>query len=319
MLPLRGTVQHYDWGDPEFIPRLLGIEPDGRPWAELWLGTHPSGPTLLASGTPLVETSGELPYLMKVLAAARPLSLQTHPDAAQARAGYDAGRYADPNAKPELLCALTRFEALCGIRPAAATIDLLERIGARDLARVVDAEGPGGALDAIYRGRLATVPVVEACSRHRLPETAWVGRLESMYPGQPSVVATLLLNLVVLEPGQAIALGAGNLHAYLGGAGIELMGPSDNVIRGGLTTKAVDVDELLRIVDPSPLAEPVLPLSDRYRLADTGIALLGLEPGDAHRSTGHELGIELDGSAWYLAPGEEIVVDHRAYVVTSAS
>src|SRR4051794_6062880 len=106
-----GIVQHYAWGDHEFIPRLLGRAPDGRPWAELWLGTHPNGPALLADGRPLLEVTGPLPYLLKVLAAAEPLSLQAHPSRAQAVAGYDAGRYPDPEPKPELLCALTPFTA----------------------------------------------------------------------------------------------------------------------------------------------------------------------------------------------------------------
>ena len=105
---VHGVVQRYAWGDPVFIPSLLGVEPDGEPWAELWLGTHPSGPATLDDGRPLRDLTGELPYLLKVLAAAEPLSLQVHPDAEQARDGFDRGVYPDPNAKPELLCALTR-------------------------------------------------------------------------------------------------------------------------------------------------------------------------------------------------------------------
>jgi mannose-6-phosphate isomerase len=138
MQQIRGTVQHYAWGDTEFIPRLLGVEPDGRPWAELWLGTHDRGPAFLADGRPLVDETGELPYLLKVLAADRPLSLQTHPDAAQALDGFRRGVFPDPHPKPELLCALTPFHALCGVRPVETTVELLERLGLDELAASVD-------------------------------------------------------------------------------------------------------------------------------------------------------------------------------------
>ena len=126
---VHGVVQRYAWGDPVFIPSLLGVEPDGEPWAELWIGTHPSGAATLDDGRPLRDLTGELPYLLKVLAAAEPLSLQAHPDAEQARDGFERGVYSDPNAKPELLCALTEFDALCGIRPVEATIALLDELG----------------------------------------------------------------------------------------------------------------------------------------------------------------------------------------------
>ncbi len=126
MQRVEGVVQHYPWGDPAFIPRLLGLEPDGRPWAELWLGTHPNGPAELDDGTPLTDLTGRLPYLLKVLACAEPLSLQAHPTAAQARDGHERGVFGDPNPKPELLCALTPFHALCGVRPVDATLSLLD-------------------------------------------------------------------------------------------------------------------------------------------------------------------------------------------------
>lgn len=318
MIPIRGTVQHYDWGDPTFIPRLLGLEPDGRPWAELWLGTHPNGPSSLVDGSPLSDLTGDLPYLFKVLSAARPLSLQTHPDRSRAERGFAEGRYPDPHPKPELLCALTPFEALCGIRPVAASIELFQRLELDALADIVAIDGPGVALEAIYRRRIESGPIVEACRRLDTPETHWVLRLEEMYPGEPSVVATLLLNHVRLNPGEAIQLGAGNLHAYLAGSGLELMGASDNVIRGGLTTKAVDVDELLEVVDPTPLEQPVMPQSDRYHLEETSVALQRLEAGQSHRSQGHEIGIGPDGSTWYLPPGETMTATGIAYVVTSA-
>jgi mannose-6-phosphate isomerase len=128
------------------------------------------------------------------------------------------------------------------------------------------------------------------------------------------VAVTLLLNLVVLEPGRALRLDAGNLHAYLGGAGIELMGASDNVVRGGLTVKEVDVDELLRVFDPTPLADPVLPASARLDLPAAGVSLLRLEPGERHTAGGHELSIDTEGRCRYAAPAEDFVADATTYV-----
>jgi mannose-6-phosphate isomerase len=314
--PIRGAVQHYAWGDREFIPRFLHREPDGRPWAELWLGTHPNGPARLTDGRPLADVTGPLPFLLKVLAAAEPLSLQAHPSADQARAGFAAGRYPDPEPKPELLCALTGFEAFCGIRPVERTLPLLADLGAADLAASVRDLGPGGALAALYHGAVHTGPIVAGCRESDRPEARWVTRLDERYPGDPSVAATLLLNLVTLGPGEAIRLGAGTLHAYLGGAGVELMGASDNVVRGGLTVKPVDADDLLAVLDASPLADPVVPVASRYPLEGTSIELLRLDGRATHEASGHELVITSDGTTGYLTPGEQLDIEDglTAYV-----
>jgi mannose-6-phosphate isomerase len=314
MRRVEGVIQRYAWGDPSFLPELLGLTPDGTPWAELWLGTHPNGPTQL-DGAPLAETTGDLPYLLKVLAAAAPLSLQTHPDRARAESGFAQGIYPDPNPKPELLCALTPFEALCGVRPVAATRSLLLELGLVELADRIDVEGPGRVVTELVRGELDPRPIIDACATAAPPEAAWVRRLDALYPGDPSVAVALLLNHVVLAPGEALRLDAGNVHAYLHGAGIELMGASDNVVRAGLTVKPVDVDELLRVADLTPLDEPVLPLADRYELPGAGVALVRLEPGRRHVSTGHELGVDLAGGTWYLAPGHACDVTVESYVV----
>ncbi|HSH11555.1 MAG TPA: type I phosphomannose isomerase catalytic subunit [Ilumatobacter sp.] len=322
MQRVEGVIQHYAWGDTDFIPRLLGLQPDGRPWAELWLGTHPSGPTVLQGGSPLIELTGSLPYLLKVLAAGEPLSMQTHPDAAQAQDGFERGIFPTPDAKPELLVALTPFEALCGVRPVEATLALLHELGddqpaTEQLARVLASDGPGSALEALYRGGLDTGAVIESCQASDRPEAVWVRRLSDRYPGDPSVAATLLLNYVALEPGQALRFDAGNLHSYLRGAGIELMGASDNVVRGGLTVKPVDVDELFRIVDPTPLQDPVLSGDRRFELPAAGVALIRVDAGETHSATIHELAISLDGTTLYLAPGDELLAEHATYVVTS--
>ena len=318
MQRVHGTVQHYAWGDRSFIPDLLGVDADGTPWAELWLGTHPNGPSTLDDGTALIDVTGRLPYLLKVLAAAEPLSLQTHPNAEQARDGHARGIYPDDEAKPELLCALTPFEALCGLRPLDATLELLDGLGIGDgrLASVLATAGPGAALAGLYRGSIDPSAVVAACRTSERAEAVWIRRLDERYPGDPSVAVALLLNQVVLTPGQALRLDAGNLHAYLSGAGVELMGASDNVVRAGLTVKPVDVDELLRIADPTPLAEPVLELSRIYPLPAAGVSLVRLDAGERHCALIHELAIELTGATWHLAPGDDYVPDAEAYVVT---
>ncbi len=316
--PVVGTVQHYAWGDTDFIPRLLGVEPNGEPWAELWLGTHPNGPTMLADGTPLVDVTGDLPYLLKVLAVAEPLSLQAHPNREQARAGFERGVFGDPHQKPELLVALTEFEALCGFRPPDWTIEMLKRFGLDPLAELVGEAGSDGALEAIYHRDVDLDAPITALARSTDPLAEWVKQLSGRYGlDDPSVVAALLLNHVVLAPGEAIHLTAGNLHAYLRGTGIELMGASDNVVRGGLTAKPVDVELLLATVDTRPLRDPVIPVVDgRYALAEAGVQLVWLDPDATHTATGHELAISLDGALLYLAPGAQMTTTADTFVVT---
>lgn len=318
MQPVRGVVQHYAWGDEEFIPTLLGVEPDGRPWAELWLGTHPHGPATV-DGRQLVEIAGPLPYLLKVLSAAEPLSLQAHPTKEQAEAGFRAGRYADDQPKPELLVALTRFEALCGFRPVAATLDLLEDVGADHLRQVITGRGLGEALAGLLRRDIPSAPAVAAAVRSERPEARRVRALAERYPHDPGVAVALLLNQVVLSAGEALFLGPGNLHAYLRGAGIELMGASDNVVRGGLTAKPLDIDELLTVVDFTPVADPVRPPSDVYELDGTSIRLLRLSGPVTHLAAAHELVITSRGETGYLPPGGTLTVpaDVTAHIATT--
>jgi mannose-6-phosphate isomerase len=314
---VEGVVQHYEWGDREFIPQLLGVAGRGKPWAELWLGTHPNGPTTLTNGEPLSEITGELPYLLKVLSAAQPLSLQAHPTPEQAEEGHARGVFGDRFAKPELLVALTSFEALCGVRDADTTVKLLRSIGAIELADAVEADGPGPVMTGLYRGTIDPSATITASAASEAPEARWATKLAEMYPGDPSVVVTLLLNYVVLEPGEALHLTAGNLHSYLRGSGIELMQASDNVVRGGLTVKEVDIDLLLEVVDPTPLLQPIMEIdAGRYPLCEAGVALVKLEPGDSHTAVGHELAVALDGTTLYLSPGSPIYADSTTFVVT---
>jgi mannose-6-phosphate isomerase len=315
---VEGVVQHYAWGDPAFIPKLLGRPGRGKPWAELWLGTHPNGPTALDDGTPLLELTGPLPYLLKVLSAAQPLSLQAHPSSEQAVDGFARGVFSDDQAKPEVLVALTEFEAFCGFRPYGSTIDYLRRVGAAEFADFVQHHGEDS-LTHLYRREFRSDSTIKALDQATDAQAAWAHRLGLTYGfGDPSVAATLLMNFVTLQPGQALHLTAGNLHAYLRGSGIELMSASDNVVRGGLTAKEVDVDLLLEVVDPAPLRDPVMrDFGGRYPLPEAGVQLVHLTPGDSHRSTGHELAIALDGTTLYLSPGTQVYADSDTYVVTA--
>ncbi|MFG2105316.1 mannose-6-phosphate isomerase, class I [Micromonospora chersina] len=288
---LQGRIRDYAWGSRTAIAELQGRPvPSAGPEAELWLGAHPGAPaTVDRDGNPVSLTEllvgepehwlGErlvgrfgtrLPFLLKVLAADAPLSLQAHPDAEQARAGYaaDTGRvnYVDPYHKPELLVALSEFEALCGFRDPAESAAAIAAFGVPALEPVVAAlrTGPEGLREAVRlllswpeaerAGLVADVLAAEAAG----PDAGLARALAVDYPADPGVVVALLLHHVRLAPGEAIWMPAGNLHAYLRGTGVEIMAASDNVLRGGLTPKRVDVDELLRVLRFEVLDEPVV-------------------------------------------------------------
>lgn len=321
MRTIQGFPQHYAWGDPDAIPSILGKATDGRPWAEWWLGTHPDGASTLADGSPLADASGELPYLLKLLAAAQPLSLQTHPNAEQAMAGFERSDYRDPNAKPELLCALTQFDALCGFRPVAATASMLREINLDALASALH-DGLQSTVSALYHDEIDWHAVIDECRRHGSSEAELVTELAEQYPNDPAVAVTLLLNRVHLRPGEALFLDAGNLHAYLSGVGVEVMGASDNVVRGGLTDKVVNVDELLSIVRYDTLHDPVLSPVEvrqgewRYPTPRAPFELWRFDVSErmSHTAGSRELLVCTDGDsavlqrgeAAYLAPGESI-------------
>ncbi|GAB2685656.1 mannose-6-phosphate isomerase, class I [Thalassiella azotivora] len=298
MLELTNPVRHYPWGSATALPELLGTSADGRPQAELWVGAHPDSPsTAVVDGETvrlddLVARAPEqllgeaadrfadrLPFLLKVLAADRPLSLQVHPDAEQARAGYAAEDargvpqdapdrcYRDPHHKPEMLLALTDFEVLAGFRDPAATAGVLagvdEPLTDRWRDRLLGDPSPA-TLRALVEEALTGTDrrvvdgVAAACARRLAAGSAYsqvdgtVVELARAHPGDPGVLVALLLNRATLRPGEVLQLVAGNLHSYLHGTGVELMACSDNVLRGGLTGKHVDVTELLRVVDFTP-------------------------------------------------------------------
>ena len=293
-------IRPYAWGSRTAIAELLGApSPAPHPQAELWMGAHLGDSSSLigpAGERPLIESIADkpvlllgervearfgprLPFLFKVLAAAEPLSLQAHPSADQAARGFEleeaaglpidaVGRnYKDASHKPELICALTEFQALCGFREPATTVRLLADLAVPQLDHYLsllsgqpDADGvralfssiltiPSAVLAPLLNSVLtACVGLVRAGSAFSA-EYRTALELGERYPGDPGVLASLLLNRVSLQPGQALFLAAGNLHAYLSGVGVELMANSDNVLRGGLTPKHVDVPELMRVLD----------------------------------------------------------------------
>lgn len=299
---LTNQVRPYAWGSRAAIPRLLGTEPDGSPQAELWLGAHHGAPSAayceggarplplliaedpdLVLGTRTAERFGaRLPFLLKYLAAEEPLSLQVHPDADRARAGFaveeragvpvDAPHrnYRDPHHKPELLLALDPFEALCGFREPAATLNDLSGLDCM-LATLLRDDLAARDTRTALRAALTRLLTLPGDDRERMlddfvsewsaggwrgPHTDTLVDLAARYPGDPGAVASLLLNRISLGPGQALYLPPGSLHAYLQGTAVEVMASSDNVLRAGLTGKHVDTPELLNVVDFSVLPIP---------------------------------------------------------------
>jgi mannose-6-phosphate isomerase len=299
---LENVIQAYAWGSHSALAQLRGApHPTDKPEAELWMGAHPLAPSRLkVSGATLTSAidsapaeylgpqvqrdyGAKLPFLLKVLAAGSPLSLQAHPSIEQARTGFAADEaagvpldaphrnYKDQNHKPELICALGEFWALCGFRPVPKTLELLAELGLPQLAPYAglladepNELGISKAFSELMRApteqaRALAEATTAACreksanSARFAGELRWVARLGELYPGDIGVVSSLLLNLLRLEAGEAVYLPAGNLHAYLSGTGVELMASSDNVLRGGLTPKHVNVTELLRVLDFRPL------------------------------------------------------------------
>jgi mannose-6-phosphate isomerase len=286
--PLTGVIRPYAWGSRTSIAELQGRPaPTAEPEAELWLGAHPGAPStvtragvaasldaLIADdpkghlGSEVVaEFGGKLPFLLKLLAADAPLSLQAHPSLEYARKAWAAQEadaslprnYTDANHKPEMLVAITPFEALCGFRDPSAAADALAAFGLAALDPVVAALR-GGDLRCAVRDLLTWPPADRPALTAAVLASGndLATRLAEHYPDDPGVLVALLLNHVRLEPGEAIWMPAGNLHAYLRGTGVELMASSDNVLRGGLTPKRVDVDELLRVLVFEVLDEPIL-------------------------------------------------------------
>jgi len=372
---LTNTVRDYDWGSRLHIARMQGQPAAEHPMAEMWLGAHPGAPSTLADGRALDDAiaadpagllgdrvadrfEGRLPFLMKLLAAAEPLSLQVHPTSERARAGYaeedragvplDAPdrNYRDRSHKPELIYALTRFEGMAGFRDLGRTTEILRLLelpwlddviarfessgtpfqslravvaewlalsGAELVDRVAQlgaaaaaAEERAHRVDPRYRPPSIDRQSVERESRRVFAEAT---SLAAKYPADPGVLVTLLLNHVVLAPGEALFLDAGVIHAYTSGFGVEIMAASDNVVRAGLTPKHVDIPELMRIADfrpmPAPLWAPAE--SETVQVFEPPVRDFALEiaelPATSLASSGPRIVLALGGAVTVTAGG----------------
>ena len=316
-LKMKNAIQPYAWGSMTAIAELLGQpSPSNQPEAELWMGAHPKAPSqvwyqgrwqslhemirqepLSFLGETAIRHFGpQLPFLLKVLAVEQPLSIQAHPDKAMAQKGFarenDQGislrapqrNYRDDQHKPECVCALTPFTALCGFRAAEEIYGLLNAIWPVQRRHELDLLSGGEEDEALksFFNHVMRLPkesrkelidhLVEATMHAEQSESAhdWMVRLNNTYPGDIGVLSPCILHLVTLDPGQALFLPSGKLHAYLHGVAIEVMANSDNVLRGGLTPKHVDIDELLNVLTfDAPaleILEPasICPASRRY-------------------------------------------------------
>ncbi|MCV7215670.1 mannose-6-phosphate isomerase, class I [Mycobacterium crocinum] len=366
---LRGAIRTYAWGSRTAIAEFTGRpSPTAHPEAELWLGAHPQDPAFLE--TPNGETSllaavqsdpdGQLgsavrgrygdvlPFLVKVLAAEEPLSLQAHPSAEQAVEGYlredrvgvplnsPIRNYRDRNHKPEILVALSEFDALGGFRPVTRTVELMRALAVSDLDPFIalltgqpDADGlralfttwitaPQPDLDVLIPAVLdGAVDYVRSGATEFADEAKTLLELGERYPGDAGVLAAMLLNRITLAPGEAIFMPAGNLHSYIHGVGMEVMANSDNVLRGGLTPKHVDVPELLRVLDFRPADEETL----RAPTHREGIELVYETPAVEFATCvlmldGDNLGHEIDAPSRHDGP--QILVCTEGSVVVRA-
>jgi len=354
---LQNTVKPYAWGSCSGIAELTGqASPSNSPQAELWMGAHPRGPSrvrvndrwvllsdLIAKfpnqmlgKTASARFHGKLPYLFKVLAAEKPLSIQAHPDKEQAVEGFFRENrkniainafnrnYRDDNHKPECLCALTPFWALKGFRGLDETQRLLKRACPKNLHNL-DVSGLKNFFNSLMT--LSCVQKVELIAetlssayQYDDPAFQWALHLNQKYPNDIGMLAPFFLNLVCLQPGEAIFLQAGELHVYLKGMGVELMADSDNVLRGGLTCKHVDVSELMRIVKfaVQPVSilypEPVGKCERIYPVCaqEFALSMISLQDGRRYSSSGKrslEILLCTDGTAEIADPDARSTIE----------
>ena len=332
LLRLSNVPRDYAWGSSSLLADFEGREATGAPEAEVWFGDHPGDPADVEGASTLdAVTGGTLPYLLKLLAAADPLSIQVHPTIEQARDGWsreshlaadDPHRnYRDDNHKPELIVALSdRFEALSGLRPVADTLRLLDALGSSGgvVALRERLSGAGDVLrDAIAWLLSGTAqPEVDdiiaaldaAASEEFSTELDAIRAIAARNPGDPGVVVALMMNFIVLRRGEGIFLRAGLLHAYVSGLGVEIMAASDNVLRGGLTPKHIDVPELLSVLDTAPGVVPVLRPATEEAVTSYPVDV----PDFALRRitlSGAPVTVDVAGPAMVLGTGEEVTVE----------
>ncbi len=367
---LTSAIQPYAWGSRSAIAALQGRPfPTATPEAELWLGAHPASPSRIGNGVGLdaalaehpewlgaytEERFSKLPFLLKVLAADTALSIQAHPSLSQAREGFlrenAAGipltaafrNYKDDNHKPELLCALSSFEALSGFRHPIALAAIFDLLGAEPFlswakylrqaapeealrflfgtSMGLDAEPRAKAIDALVNGAWR----LRSHSAEFVKVADWIVNLADIYPGDAGVLSVLFLNYIALEPGEAMYLPARRLHAYLKGTGIEVMANSDNVLRGGLTPKHVDVPELLRVLqfvpDEVAVMRPAMGLETTFttEAAEFELSRIAVDGAWGARALGPEILLAVSGSLT-AASGETLASGYGAFVPAGES
>jgi len=273
---ITGYLQNYEWGSFNALADLRGVDPSGSPEAEIWFGVHPSGPSTVEresgritfqEAINLVEE--EMPYLVKVLAAQRPLSLQTHPDATQAASGFD-----DNRSKPEMICALTPFQALCGFKTTSEAYEVSTRLQLPEdlLSMIKDAVDLSQVIESILtqERKRDIESLTQTCEEmieggSLSPEAKTIIKLAKEYPEDPSLLIIPMMQIHTLKPGEALFLNPGVLHAYLEGVALEVMGSSDNVVRAGFTTKEKDPATLLQILDFEANPNIQTPSSSHHR------------------------------------------------------
>ena len=356
MFEITNTPRPYAWGSTLALAQLRGVEPSGLPEAEMWFGDHPANPARrLVDGRTLIEWEAEdatrepLAFLLKILAVATPLSVQVHPTREAARAGFDhenaAGipldsplrNYKDANHKPEIIRAVTEFSALSGFRPASERMDILVHLigagvpGAAQLALACEG-GVRGGVEGIVRhdefarqlARALAGPSVSTGLRHVDDAVATARLVALAFPDDPGVALALLLNHIVLSPGEALAVPAGTVHAYLSGLGVEVMASSDNVLRGGLTTKHIDAEEFIAAADWSEEQPvPIVPIVDgatkefRSDFPDCALTEINVNGSHSVAFAGPAVALVLDGEVTVSAASSLVLTPGRAAFIES--
>lgn len=287
LLKITNQARDYAWGSRTLISDYFGIPATGKPMAEIWFGTHPGSPAVLGGNpnqTLTEELQGhQLSFLLKILAADEALSIQAHPNSNQAQQGFlrenqmgigldsPTRNYRDDKHKPEIIVALSDFEALCGFRPISEIQELLGDLKTHSQSSAALGDLSEGWLNLLNgesglqklfsdvanrRGNFDGIAAELAAMADFDSRFSLAEQLNKIYPGDPGVLLALFMNHVFLEPGESLFLPAGNIHAYLSGLGVEVMAASDNVLRGGLTSKHIDVKELEAVLNFTPMPVP---------------------------------------------------------------
>jgi len=298
---LHNQIKHYKWGSTVILPEFLGLSNDENlPYAEMWMGTHNGAPSQINKNgkqVNLTELSGELPFLLKLLAVEKSLSIQVHPEKEQAFSGFNLEEkngipltapdriYKDANQKSEIICALSTFQLMAGFKELSLIIEafnILSSIAPKISDFISSLKGllknnqlldflkklfyiEKSSLDYLcniilsFDNKENKFDLQQTISHE---QWALIKQFASLYPQDPCFLSPLFLNVLTLDPGQAVFIPAGTVHAYIKGFGVELMNNSDNVLRGGLTSKYVNIDEFIKILNLKIYTPQIITPSD---------------------------------------------------------